>query len=158
MRPKGLTKDSLTKEQLLSEIALLEKKFDIIVNHSESVETWILPDMSVAFVSPGIEELTGYTQIDFLKDEHLFDKMIHPDDLQEYKQLYGKTDETGMPAEIDRRIVCKSGETRWIHTRITRIYDDHQHFAGYRTSSIDITSRKVAQMELQRSYTQLKEL
>lgn len=155
---KNKFKEDSQAKKLIEEIAGLKKKFDVIIDHMKSVETWMLPDHTIAFISPGIVEITGYPAEDFIKDAGLINTIIHPDDLADYIQFFSEKCENQLPVEIELRFVGRSGKISWIHTRITKIYDDQGNFGGFRTSMTDITDRKAAELVLRNSYKRLEEL
>ncbi len=136
-------------DQLLSEIADLKKRFDIIVSHAESVEIWVDADKNVVFVSPAIERISGYQPVEFMNDPGLFAKIIHPDDVEAFQAYYSTDREIESAEGIDRRIVRKDGEIRWIHTRITRLFDEQGRYHGFRSSTTDITRQKLAEQKLE---------
>jgi formate hydrogenlyase transcriptional activator len=158
MSKEKQTEVSPATDQLVSEIARLEKKFNIIVDHAESVEIWVLHDMRVAFISPGIERISGYTAEQFIKDPGLFRKMIHPDDLAEFNLNYEEFSESKVLVEIDLRIIRKEGEIRWIHTRMTKIYDDQGNYNGFRSSTTDITTLKETEKHLVDALSEIQTL
>jgi PAS domain S-box-containing protein len=145
-------------DELLSEIVDLKKKFDVIVNHTESVEIWVDAERNLVFISPGIEKISGYKAIEFMNDPGLFSKIIHPDDIEDFRNYYDKNREPDLNRLIDRRIFCKDGKIRWIHTHITPLFDEQGRYQGFRSSTIDITERKLSEIKLEEAYQVLREL
>jgi PAS domain S-box-containing protein len=154
----NVTKEALpSPDQLLSEIAFLKKRFNILINYTGSVEIWVNADRKVVFVSPGIERISGYTAEEFMTDPGLFAKIIPPENLEAFHSNYWETREIGTCRWVDRRIVRKDGETRWVHTRITPLFDEQGNYDGFRSSTVDITERKIAEQILEQAYESIQE-
>jgi PAS domain S-box-containing protein len=158
MRIDSLTNGSLTKVELLSGVALVEEKFNSLVNHSELVELYLLPDFSVGFVSPSIEQITGYAADDFLQHSEPFKRLFHPDDLADYNAIKEDLAEKGIPDVIEKRLITKDGEVRWMLLRFAKVEDKNGKVNGFICSATDITSRKTAELELSRTSNRLREV
>jgi PAS domain S-box-containing protein len=98
-------------------------------------------------------ELVGYTKRDLQHDKHLWDRLIHEDDLEQTKQTFnahlkGETDFY----EHEHRLKHKSGEWRWVHDRgrILERADDDSPLRVIGTTA-DITERKRAEIILKRN-------
>ena len=106
------------------------------------------------YVSPQVEEITGYSQEEWLADPGLWAKLIHPDDRERaLSQETRRTMGTRNPPPIDYRMITREGETVWILDEAVLEPDEHGvpiwHGVLY-----DITERKNAEQVLQRSATQ----
>ncbi len=107
----------------------------------------------IAYVSPNITTEFGYLPEDLTSGRIAFAEIIHPDDIgrleNEVRQHAGEKTSSGYEQEY--RIRTAGGEYRWIHD-FTVIEKDTKgtvtHFHGY---IMDITERKLAQEQLQRS-------
>jgi PAS domain S-box-containing protein len=76
------------------------------------------------YVTPRIEELTGYSAEEFIADPELGNRLIHPHDLAEIvaREELGRA--TGEPFEHEYRIVRADGEIRWVLDRMETFQDD----------------------------------
>ena len=74
--------DVTARKQAEDALATSEAKLRALVEqvpaivYTESAET-----RETLYISPQVEKLTGYTPAEWIKDRHLWKKMIHPDDL-----------------------------------------------------------------------------
>ena len=106
------------------------------------------------YVSPQVEEITGYSQEEWLADPGLWAKLIHPDDReralsQETRRTMGHRN----PPPIDYRMITPGGETIWILDEAV-LEPDEQGTPIWHGVLYDITERKKAEQVLQRSATQ----
>jgi PAS domain S-box-containing protein len=90
------------------------------------------------YVTPRIEELTGYPAETFIADPELGNRLIHPDDLEEIDTHEAHARATGEPFEHEYRIVRADGEIRWVLDRMEILYDDDDvvHEQGF---LVDVT-------------------
>ncbi|HEX7293419.1 MAG TPA: diguanylate cyclase, partial [Solirubrobacterales bacterium] len=106
------------------------------------------------YVSPQVEEITGYSQEEWLADPGLWSKLIHPDDReralsQETRRTMGNRN----PPPIDYRMITREGATVWILDEAV-LEPDEQGVPIWHGVLYDITERKNAEQVLQRSATQ----
>lgn len=130
--------------------ALLEKseeKYRILADYSPNWEFWRATDRTYLYVSPACEAVSGYTAADFFADAALMEKIIHPEDLPEWR-LRATDARNQHPEPITFRIRAKDGGERWIEEVSRPVFDATGTFMGQRGSKHDITDRKRAQLEL----------
>jgi len=129
------------------------------IAYRASVSTW-----TPLFFHGAVEDITGYTEKDFLKGKPTWDKIIHPDD---FKKLFGKNEVSkieNFSMEREYRIIRKDGTIRWV-----RELSNNKIFSKNGTTYIqgalyDITDKIKAEEELkelahglQRSNSELEE-
>jgi two-component system, cell cycle sensor histidine kinase and response regulator CckA len=85
----------------------------------------VSPRRAASYVSPRIEELTGYTAEAFVADPSLGDKMIHPDDLKQIRAREQDSRTHGHVFEHEYRIVRTDGRIRWVLDRMETICGEH---------------------------------
>jgi PAS domain S-box-containing protein len=102
------------------------------------------PKRAARFVSPQIEEVTGYAPEEFLADHSLGDAMIHPDDFAEITAL----EEAGDVFEHEYRIIRKDGEVRWVLDRMETVRDAHGSALYEQGFLVDITERRETELML----------
>src|SRR6266498_1509208 len=65
------------------------------------------------YLSPQIEQMSGYPVQEWLDDPDLWERTLHPDDRE---RVNGEDDaDTGDTWSIDYRMVRADGETIWVH-------------------------------------------
>ena len=135
----------------------LEKQFRLVADYTHSWEYWIGPDSKLSYISPSCSDHTGYTEQEFMKDENLFNDIIHPDDKElVYRHIHHETDSPKVDS-LEFRIIDRGGRARWISHTCQPVYDGDGNFLGRRASNWDITDRKLAEKERDESVRKLKE-
>ncbi len=116
--------------------------------------------MFPTYYSKAIEKITGYTQMDFLSDQRLFLKIIHPDDFRDLKKRISflwKSD-AQVTTEFEFRIINKSGNVVWIRNKINLVRNSDNKIQKIYGLISDITFNKRAEEELRQSAANLKKL
>ncbi len=116
--------------------------------------------MFPTYYSKAIEKITGYTQTEFLSDQRLFLKIIHPDDFRDLKKRLSflwKTD-VQITSEFEFRIINKSGNVVWVRNKINVVRNLDGHIQKVYGLISDITFNKRAEEELRQSAANLKKL
>jgi PAS domain S-box-containing protein len=75
--------------------------------------------------------------------------LIHPLDRERYLFIYHESLKQKVTYKIEFRLIDKSGHERWMLAKAPARFDEAGNFLGYLTSCIDITERKLEQLELQ---------
>ena len=116
--------------------------------------------MYPTYYSKAIEKITGYTQTDFLSDQRLFLKIIHPDDFKDMKKRLSFLWRSDVQAttEFEFRIINKSGNIVWIRNKINIVRDAQGIIKKIYGLISDITFNKRAEEELRQSAANLKKL
>jgi PAS domain S-box-containing protein len=108
----------------------------------------------VDWISPQIAQITSYHAEEWLADDDLFRKVLHPDDRRRVLGEIVRARETGEPLDHEYRIVRRDGSVVWIHdSALTVAIDGDSYTHGF---IIDVTSRREA--ELARDETLAREL
>jgi PAS domain S-box-containing protein len=145
-------------QKLTAELKLSETKFKTVADYTYDWEYWEGKDRRLIYISPSCERISGYKPAEFLADNMLLQKIVHPDDL---KLLYAHYTEVHSPEkyheidEIDLRIIKKDGSLAIIGHVCTPIFDENGNYLGRRISYRDITARKHAEellMQTRRNY------
>jgi two-component system cell cycle sensor histidine kinase/response regulator CckA len=97
------------------------------------------PRRAASYVSPRIEELTGYSVEEFVADPSLGDRMIHPDDFKQIRAREQESRAQGQPFEHEYRIVRTDGRIRWVLDRMETICDEHGHPLYEQGFLVDVT-------------------
>jgi PAS domain S-box-containing protein len=112
------------------------------------------------FYTFSVEKITGYTQSEFLLESTLLLKIIYPDDFQLVKKklkgiLRSRIQES---EEMEFRIINKRGNIVWIRTKINVIRNNSGKISKIYGLISDISLRKKAEEELNRSTENLIKL
>lgn len=143
-----MTKD-LTQEHLLRiQLETVVKSTPIVIYECLPNQNW-----TMTFLSPQIQELTGYPAEELLFDRSLsFSKIIHPEDQARVSDRSEKSLPRGEPYEIQYRIIHRDSSVRWVWER--GILDP----VTQRLNGVlwDITDQKTLERELAGSQKQIE--
>ncbi|QIK37483.1 EAL domain-containing protein [Caldichromatium japonicum] len=117
-----------------------EQNYRILAEYSPNWEYWLGPDGQYRYVSPACESISGYRPEDFLADPGLMERLIHPADLEAWRE-HVHDDQ----ARLSALIFClqaRDGSERWIEHLCQPVYDRNGRFLGRRGSNTDITLRR----------------
>ena len=128
-----------------------EQKFRTIADFSYDWDAWLKPDGRYAYVSPSCERVTGYPPKRFLDDPKFLLEITHPDDrelLSAHRLIH--LDHSFEKAEVNFRIITKSGEIRWIWHHCQAVYSEDGDWLGRRTTNRDVSEKHKVETALQR--------
>ncbi|HET7478896.1 MAG TPA: PAS domain S-box protein, partial [Rubrobacteraceae bacterium] len=83
-----------------------------------------LPSGAITYVSPQVEDQTGYPSQAFLEDPELWLKIIHPEDREYVLAEDARTEECGETFEVEYRIICRDERVVWIRDEAVLIRDE----------------------------------
>ena len=93
------------------------------------------------YVSPRIESVLGYTPEEWLADPTLFDRCLHPADVDRYRAAELESHEHGEPLAVEYRLRARDGHEVWIRDEATLMREGHT--AAFNLGvMLDITVRK----------------
>ena len=105
------------------------------------------PDLAV-YVSPQIEQLTGYTPAEWNADPGLWDRILHPDDRERVIAEDDLSRSTGQPMLIEYRFIARDGRVVWVRDEAVLLRDDEGEPLVWHGLYQDITRRKEAEEQL----------
>ncbi len=115
-------------------------------------------ESSTVYVSPQVEEILGYSAREWLADDGLWVRNLHPDDRNQIVEAARHHNTTGDPFDVEYRLRAKDGRWLWIHDEAT-IERDHAgrpHFS--QGVMFDITERREAEDQLRETEAKYRAL
>jgi len=120
-----------------------------IVNHTYHWEFYIDANSNPIWVSPGCEDVSGYTPLDFLSNPDLMTQIIHEEDRDLYlSHLISHQEKSEGEVCLNFRIINKQGETVYIKHCCKPILDSTGAHIGRRGCNIDTSALKHTQDKL----------
>lgn len=113
---------------------------------------------SSVYVSPQIEELLGFTGEQWCREPELRARQLHPEDRGHVLKVLNNTIESGGSFSIDYRIHRRDGVLRWFHDEARIVTGEGGRPLFLQGAMLDITERKQAEADLERSHGKLQEL
>jgi PAS domain S-box-containing protein len=105
---------------------------------------------SVAYVSPQVETLLGYSPAEWRNDSQLYSKLLHPDDRDEVLAGAKKQTSGAAPRKAEYRLLARGGGVVWVREEVTTIRGPEGKPLYTQTLLIDIGERKRADEERER--------
>jgi PAS domain S-box-containing protein len=146
---QGLLVDITARHQAEERLAVAEARYRSLVERlpiATYIEEGIHPDTS-RYVSPGIERMTGYPVEDWTADPYLWERILHPDDLErvlgEWRRV---TEERATTWSSDYRMIHRDGREVWVRDLGELRYDAEQVLVE--GVLVDITDRMRAEEDL----------
>jgi two-component system, sensor histidine kinase and response regulator len=127
-----------------------EAKFRLLAEHSSDWIFWLGPDQCFKYVSPACKLISGHAPEEFIADPGLMLSIIHPEDLECYRQ-HRTVNYHGDKEELELRIVLKNGSVRWISHHCRPVHGELHEFLGWHGANRDITQRKQTEINLRES-------
>jgi len=147
---RGYMFDQTQLKIAMEELETSEIKYRTVAKYTSNWEYWINLDGIYIYLSPSVEDITGYKPEDFHKNPNLIEEIIYPDDRSLW--LTHKRDEVDINIDIEQynlsfRIITKKGDVRWIQHICRKIFEEGQCI-GVRASNRDITEEIEAKRKL----------
>jgi PAS domain S-box-containing protein len=116
--------------------------------------------LRTVFYTSTVENITGYTQEQFMSDSKLWFKIIYPTDWESVKNKLKLllNDTSRFSDEIEHRIINRIGNIVWVRNKLNIKRDEEGKPIKIYGLVSDISLSKKAEEDLKRSAEQLKEL
>jgi len=142
-------RDDSTVRAVQKSLLESETRFRLLAEHAQDWVTVKDAHGHFTYLSPSCEQMTGYTPEEFIEDDGLMARLLHPDDRARYiNHLHQDADDV---ADLELRLRHRDGHEIWIAHRCRAMRDEAGNFLGRRGSNRDITARKCAERALQES-------
>ena len=106
-------------------------------------------DGRIIFANQKLCEMLGYTESELIGKT--IGDVTHPDDSKENIGLFRQLIRDGKPFEMEKRYVRKDGSILWGHVSVSPVRDATGKITSAVAVAVDVTARKEAEAELQRS-------
>jgi PAS domain S-box-containing protein len=150
--------NALVRKQHEESLMQAEAKYRTVADFTYDWEYWATVDGSLKYISPSCERISGYTVRDFIDNPPLFKEIIVPEDREVWDRHYHDSRQELKPREIQFRIQTRDGQIRWLEHNCQPVTDHQGRLQGFRAGNRDITSRKLAEVDLRRAYTEIEQL
>ena len=145
-------------DERTSELRESQIRYELAVAGSAAgLWDWDMAANTVHF-SDRLQQLLGYETGEFSNSLDEFWDRLHPDETETVQRALDRHLEDREEFRIDYRLQTKSGEYRWFYARGQALWDDDGEPTRMSGSITDITSRKLAEVELVNSEIRFREL
>jgi PAS domain S-box-containing protein len=111
----------------------------------------------ITYISPQVEQLTGYTTDEWITSNSLWSKIIHPDDRKRIIHQEKFSLKTKSDFREEYRLISKNGDVIWIEDQMSFMREEGERGVWHGVM-YDITKRKLAEEELSSSKLRYQEL
>ena len=142
--------DAVQRAQVRTEQVRAKDRFRSLVEDSPLVSYIDAPDetATAVYVSPQIEDLIGYTVEEWMGDQDLWPRILHPDDRARALAENARHNETGEPFQLEYRLLHRDGHVVWVHDQARVVRDERGKIVASQGVLLDITTRKRADEQL----------
>src|SRR5215204_3665798 len=141
-------------ERKQAEVALImsEERYRTLVEQLPAV-TYMqeIENATLAYVSPQIEGVLGYSPEEYLANPDLRSLTIHPEDRGWVLQEDSRTDETGEPYSVEYRRISRDGRVVWVREEAVLVRDSEGRPLFWQGILMNVTERKHQEEALRQS-------
>ncbi len=142
-------RDVTSEYKQQEELKESNERYRIVADFTYDWEYWVDPAGKIIYMSPSCERITGYSREEFMAENSLMERIVHPDDLDIYrKHTSSSCNESDLSHDFEFKIITRSSEVRQIQHVCQAIVDDDCQFIGRRASNRDISVQKNAEGKL----------
>jgi len=149
----GILTDITERKRMEEQLRAAEMKYHTLVEQIPAI-TYICDlggGWKASYISPQIEQLTGFTVPEWLTDSQLWFKLVHPNDLKQVLTEYQQAETENRPSLSEYRMQSRDGHTIWLHDRALIVRDAKNNPKLVQGVAVDITERKRIEDELRES-------
>jgi PAS domain S-box-containing protein len=143
----------LTERKRAEEALIMsEERYRTLVEQLPAV-TYMqeIENATLAYVSPQIESVLGYSPEEYLATPGLRSQTIHPEDRGWVLQEDIRTDETGEPYSVEYRRISHDGRVVWVREEAVLVRDSEGRPLFWQGILMDVTERKHQEEALRQS-------
>lgn len=143
----GIVEDITERKRAEQALRQAETKYRTLVEQLPAI-AYIVEygqPTQTTYISPQVETLLGYSPAEWLADQELWRKLLHPDDRERVLAAVEHADATGEPLNIEYRLFTRAGDIVWVQNRWAILVGEH----AVHGLMFDITGRKKIEQALQ---------
>ena len=138
--------------------ALIESEDEarLIASSVHGLEALFAPDRKLRWISPSIEEVTGYTQAECTESGDPIALLVHQTDRAYCHKQAGNTFSDGEFANFEVRFEHRDGGVIWVACHWSPVNDERGRLSAVRLSAEPIQARKEAELRLLESVAEMR--
>jgi PAS domain S-box-containing protein len=135
-----------------------EERFRRLAENAQDLifRVQIKPFFRYEYMSPAIEDISGYSPEEYYEDPQIGLKIVHSEDLPLLKTLRENPELDGKPVIL--RWIHKNGEVRWTEDRSTPVFDEGGNIIAIEGVTRNITDQKLTEEALRESEEKYRNL
>jgi PAS domain S-box-containing protein len=142
----GVLEDITEAKRAAQEIQESEARYRALVERTPAVVYEMGPDdeRRTLYVSPHVEEVLGYSRLEWLDQPDIWIELLHADDREIVLDRHDRHTRTGEPWDLEYRLIANDGRVVWVHDRGTLIRGIDGRPAAWHGVMIDVTAEHEA--------------
>ncbi len=132
-----------------------EERLRAIANHTFNWENWYGADGRLLWVSPAVREMIGYTVEELMAMPDYPLPLVHEEDRDLIHRQRAHAREGGSGRDLSFRVLRKDGSVMWCTASWRPVCDPAGRYVGYRSSVLDVTAQREAEMLAQERQAEL---
>ena len=121
------------------------RKFRIIADYTYDWEAWHDAKGGLVWVNPAVERVTGYSVEECMEMPGYPQPLVEPEDHHIVSGTLDRALAGEAGSDVSFRARHKDGRLLWVAMSWNPVFGQDDQFVGYRTSTRDITDRKLAE-------------
>jgi PAS domain S-box-containing protein len=157
----GVIQDITDEKQAKEDLKDSEVKFRTFVDYTYDWEYWEGLNHQIIYTTPSCLRISGYNAQEFISDNSLLTRIVHPDDKELFRNHFEKLHSLEFQTETEEfifRIINKNSNVVYIEHLCQPVYDKNGIYNGRRISNRDITEKKIAMDALHESEAKYRNL
>ena len=153
----GSIQDISDRKRAEADLKISQERYQLVIQGAGgNIWDWdILTDTN--YMSPRFKQLLGYGEDEIDDCLEAWKALVHPDDITRIWELHHKHLQHRVPFVAEYRMRRKSGEYLWVRDTGQAIWDDAGNPTRMAGSTIDISDRKQAELQLQQTVAKLEQ-
>lgn len=115
-----------------------------------SWQYWLGTDRKLRFISPNVQQITGYSPQEFELAPDLLIALLHPEDRKIFRKHLEEDFEKPEPLSLELRLTARNGEIRYLRHVCQPSYDDDHQWTGRYGTFQDISEYTQAAIDTRR--------
>jgi PAS domain S-box-containing protein len=160
----GFAIDITKRKRAEERLRLTEERYRAIVEQTPAISYQegydggaYGPDNAIAWVSPQIERILGYTPDEWVQPGFWL-SVVHPDDREAVLAEGASTSASQEIYRQDYRMIARDGRIVWFHDESVLIRDDSGRPVHWQGVMLDITERKRAEQQLSQAEERYRQI
>ncbi len=142
--------DLSEQKQAQAKLQHTQQRLDSILHEiSDVIWSVRIPDYKTLFTSPAAEKLFGYSAAEWMEDDQLWRKVIHPDDWPTIANTQREIMHS-QGSKVEYRIVTREGQIKWVQNESKVVTDPVSGEARIDGITRDITQERTQKQENER--------
>jgi PAS domain S-box-containing protein len=149
----GIMLDVTARREAEAKASETESRYRTLVEQLPAITYVELPTSDpgrspLAYVSPQVRQILGYTPEELMADPGHFSRVLHPDDRERVFRANIHSEETGEPFDVEYRVFAGDGHVVWFHSRAELVRDVAGRPLYWHGVALDITEWKRTEQAL----------